>query len=47
MKNREDAEIRIGFMQDDGSWSYVGRDILLQAILLENARRKILEICCR
>lgn len=28
--NREDAEIRIGFMQGDGSWSYVGRDILSQ-----------------
>lgn len=28
VKNREDAEIRIGFMRDDGAWSYVGRDIL-------------------
>lgn len=28
--DREDAEIRIGFMADDGSWSYVGRDILRQ-----------------
>lgn len=26
--NREEAQIRIGFMQGDGSWSYVGRDIL-------------------
>jgi hypothetical protein len=26
--NREDAEIRIGFMAGDGSWSYLGRDIL-------------------
>lgn len=30
VKNREDAEIRIGFMQGDGSWSYVGRDVLEQ-----------------
>ena len=28
--NREEAEIRIGFQQGDGAWSYVGRDILLQ-----------------
>lgn len=28
VKSREDAEIRIGFMQGDGSWSYVGRYIL-------------------
>ncbi|OON68386.1 hypothetical protein B0919_13730 [Hymenobacter sp. CRA2] len=27
--SREQAEIRIGFMQDDGSWSYVGRDQVL------------------
>lgn len=26
--SREDAEVRIGFMQGDGSWSYVGRDII-------------------
>ncbi len=26
--NREEAEIRIGFMEGDGSWSFVGRDIL-------------------
>lgn len=26
--SREEAEIRIGFMQDDGAWSYIGRDIL-------------------
>jgi hypothetical protein len=25
---REQAEIRIGFMRDDGAWSYIGRDIL-------------------
>jgi hypothetical protein len=25
---REDAEVRIGFMDDDGSWSYLGRYIL-------------------
>jgi len=24
---REDADIRIAFMEDDGSWSYLGRDI--------------------
>src|SRR5690349_12225027 len=24
---REEAEIKIGFMEGDGSWSYVGRDI--------------------
>lgn len=29
--NREDAEIRIGFDQRDGSWSYVGRDLLQYA----------------
>ena len=27
-KSREEAEIRIGFMQGDGSWSYVGRAVL-------------------
>jgi len=32
VKHREDAEIRIGFMKEDGSWSYVGRDILLQPV---------------
>lgn len=26
--SRHEAEIRIGFMQGDGSWSYVGRDII-------------------
>lgn len=26
--NREEAEIRIGFHQGDGSWSYVGRDVI-------------------
>ena len=26
--NRDDAEIRIGFMKGDGAWSYVGRDVL-------------------
>ncbi len=25
---REEAEVRIGFMRGDGSWSYIGRDIL-------------------
>lgn len=28
--SRHDAEIRIGFMQGDGSWSYLGRQILGQ-----------------
>ncbi|MBC7686549.1 MAG: hypothetical protein H7211_00040 [Aquabacterium sp.] len=28
VKNREDAEVRIGFMEDDGSWSFVGREVL-------------------
>ena len=28
--DRTEAEIRIGFMAGDGSWSYVGRDILKQ-----------------
>lgn len=28
VENPEDAEIRIGFMQGDGAWSYVGRYIL-------------------
>jgi len=27
VQNREDAHIRIGFMNGDGSWSYVGRDL--------------------
>lgn len=26
--DREDAEVRIAFDQDDGSWSYVGRDVI-------------------
>lgn len=30
--DREDAEIRIGFMRDDGAWSYVGRDVLDQPV---------------
>ncbi|SRR6266498_996406 len=29
---REEADIRIGFMEDDGSWSYVGRDIKNQGV---------------
>jgi hypothetical protein len=28
VKSREAAEIRIGFMSVDGSWSYIGRDII-------------------
>ena len=28
VNSRNDAEIRIGFMQGDGAWSYIGRDIL-------------------
>ena len=27
VKKREEANIRIAFMEDDGSWSYIGRDI--------------------
>jgi hypothetical protein len=26
--SRDEAEIRIGFMRDDGAWSYIGRDVL-------------------
>lgn len=29
--SRENAEARIGFLQGDGSWSYIGRDILQHA----------------
>ena len=32
VKNREEAEVRIGFMDGDGSWSFVGREILNQQI---------------
>jgi hypothetical protein len=28
VKNRRDAEVRIGFMPYDGAWSYLGRDVL-------------------
>lgn len=28
VRTREEAEIRIGFMRNDGAWSYIGRDIL-------------------
>lgn len=28
VKSREDAEVRVGFMQGDGSWSYVGTYVL-------------------
>jgi hypothetical protein len=30
VSDRSEAEIRIGFDQSDGSWSYVGRDVLAQ-----------------
>jgi Astacin (Peptidase family M12A) len=30
VQNRNDAEIRIGFENGDGAWSYVGRDVLDQ-----------------
>lgn len=30
VKNAFDSEIRIGFMKGDGSWSYLGRDVLRQ-----------------
>lgn len=26
--SRSEAEVRIGFMRDDGAWSYIGRDVL-------------------
>jgi hypothetical protein len=29
---RDEAEIRIGFMRGDGSWSYIGRDVLGQGL---------------
>jgi len=29
--DRSEAEVRIGFMDGDGSWSYIGREILNQA----------------
>ncbi len=28
VQSRNEAEIRIGFMQGDGSWSYIGRDLI-------------------
>jgi hypothetical protein len=28
VKERSEAEIRIGFMEGDGAWSYIGRDVL-------------------
>jgi len=28
IKEKDDAEIRIGFLQGDGAWSYVGRDVI-------------------
>lgn len=28
VQSRDEAEIRIGFMRGDGSWSYVGRDLI-------------------
>ncbi|NVJ04542.1 matrixin family metalloprotease [Myxococcus sp. AM001] len=28
VKSRSEAELRIGFMRDDGAWSFVGRDVL-------------------
>ena len=28
VNSRDDAEIRVGFMQGDGAWSYIGRDII-------------------
>ena len=30
--HKEDAQVRIGFMQGDGSWSFIGRDILSQNV---------------
>ncbi len=28
VQSRDDAEVRIGFLRDDGAWSYIGRNIL-------------------
>lgn len=28
VQSRDEAEVRIGFMRGDGSWSYVGRDVI-------------------
>lgn len=28
VSNREDAEVRVGFLAGDGAWSYVGRDVI-------------------
>lgn len=28
VRSRDEAEVRIGFMRDDGAWSYIGREIL-------------------
>lgn len=33
VETREDAEIRIGFMNDDGAWSYIGTDIVNPAVM--------------
>ena len=30
VSSRTEAEVRIGFMADDGAWSYIGRDVLDQ-----------------
>ncbi len=31
VKDREESQIRIGFMEDDGAWSYIGKDALKQS----------------
>ncbi len=32
VSSKSEAEIRIGFLQGDGAWSYIGRDVLKQGI---------------
>jgi hypothetical protein len=32
VSDRTDAEVRVGFMETDGSWSYIGRQILDQGV---------------
>ena len=36
--DRRDAEVRIGFLQGDGSWSYMGRDIVSRNVSPPNLR---------
>lgn len=32
VSSKTEAEIRIGFLEGDGAWSYIGKDILKQGI---------------